>query len=145
MKCTTVIDKSREEEVIIYLHGERDIERRIRELLESESTELVGYGDGVVVKLRAEDIYSVSVEDGSAIADTVKGRLKLRQRLYVLEELLGSSFIKINQSCLVRIDAIERFDVSFGGALMVIMKNGRKDYVSRRQVKTVKERIGFKI
>ena len=52
-------------------------------------------------------------------------------------------FLKINQSCLVRVDAIERFSASIGGALSVHLKGGFKDYVSRRQMRSVKERMGF--
>jgi len=46
----------------------------------------------------------------------------------------------------VKVDElIKKFDVSFGGALTVIFKNGYTDYVSRRQMKIVKERIGFNL
>ena len=58
--------------------------------------------------------------------------------------MMSEDFLKINQSCIVSIDRIERFDVTPGGALTVIMKNGYKDYVSRRQMKAVKERLGIK-
>ena len=58
--------------------------------------------------------------------------------------MLGDDYLKINQSCIVNIKAIKQFDVSLGGSLMISLKNGYRDYVSRRQVKAVKERIGFK-
>ena len=66
-------------------------------------------------------------------------------RLYQLEELLDASFVKINQSSIVNVKKIERFEASIGGALLVILQNGHRDYVSRRQVKAVKERIGFRL
>ena len=145
MKCTTVIDKNREEEVLIFLHERREISDRIEELLSEDGRELIGYGEGCAVKLTVRDIFSVSVEDGKTYVTTERDRLQMRQRLYVLEELLGGDFVKINQSCLVRVKVIERFDASVGGSLMVTLKNGYKDYVSRRQLKTVKERIGLKL
>ena len=57
----------------------------------------------------------------------------------------GSDFVKLNQSCIVNIKKIECFDASLGGALKVTLKNGYRDYVSRRQLKAVKERLGLKI
>ena len=69
----------------------------------------------------------------------------IKERLYTVENTVGDSFIKINQSCIVNIDKIERFEASFSGALTVVLKNGYKDYISRRQLKIVKERIGFKL
>ena len=70
-------------------------------------------------------------------------KLRLHQRLYELEELGESNLIKINQSCIANTEKIDRFEVSFGGALAVVFKNGHRDYVSRRQLKYVKERIGL--
>ena len=39
---------------------------------------------------------------------------------------------------------IDRFNASIGETLLVIFKSGYKDYVSRRQIKNVKERMGIK-
>ena len=75
---------------------------------------------------------------------TEKEKLLVKQRIFQLESLLSDSFIKINQSSLANINYIKRFDASFGGSLLVIFKNGYKDYVSRRQTRIVKERIGIK-
>lgn len=145
MKCTTVIDKNREEEVIIYLREPRDISKKIEKLVAESVSEFIGYGDSSIVPLSRDMLFSVSVEDGKVIATTASERLQLRERLYVVEERLGDGFVKINQSCIVNLRQIERFDVSIGGSLLVILKNGYKDYVSRRQLKTVKERMGFKL
>ena len=60
-----------------------------------------------------------------------------------LEEKLPLDFVKINQSCLANIKKIERFSASVGGSLKVIFKNGHTDYVSRRQLRTVKEKLGI--
>ena len=143
MKCTTLIDPEREEEVVIYLQKESNISKLIEELVALESCSIVGYDGDAAVKLAPNEILAVYVENGKVYADTENGKLMLKRRLYVFEELLCDSFVKINQSCIVRVSAIKRFDVSFGGALMVSLSNGRKDYVSRRQVKAVKERIGI--
>ena len=83
------------------------------------------------------------VEEGKTYAVTEKGKYLLKLRLYQLEERLGEDFLKINQSCIVNVDMIESFKTSLGGSLMVTLKGGFRDYVSRRQLKTVKEKIGF--
>ena len=57
--------------------------------------------------------------------------------------LFNDNFIYINQSCLINISKIKCFDVNFSGALNVILKFGYSDYVSRRQVKNVKVRLGI--
>ena len=66
----------------------------------------------------------------------------VKKRLYELNELLGGMFTYINQSCLANLNLVDHFDASIGGTLFIIFKSGYKDYVSRRQIKNIKERIG---
>jgi DNA-binding LytR/AlgR family response regulator len=83
------------------------------------------------------------VEAGKVYAMTLNHKWQLKGRLYQVEELLPSSFVKINQSCLANIRKIQRFQSTIGGTLQVVFENGYVDYVSRRQLKTVKERLGL--
>ena len=144
MKHTTIIDPHREEEVVIYA-GKRT--REIEELesyLDRMGAELVGYGeDGQILPLRPAEIHCFIVEDSKVYALTDREKLTVRLPLYAIEEMLTEDFVRINQSCLGSIRRIARFDASIGGALMVTFENGHRDYVSRRQLKNVKERIGF--
>ena len=146
MKHTTIIDPHREEEVIIYA-GKRT--REIEELesyLDRMSAELVGYGeDGRILPLRPAEIHCFIVEDGKVYALTDREKLTVRLPLYAIEEMLTEDFVRINQSCLGSIRRIARFDASIGGALMVTFENGHRDYVSRRQLKNVKERMHIKL
>ena len=87
------------------------------------------------------EVYAFTVEDGHVTAITERGRLRVRERIYQLEETVGARFVKINQSTLANLSHVDRFDVTIGGALTVIFKNGYRDYVSRRQLRAVKERI----
>ncbi len=89
------------------------------------------------------DISCFFVENNKVYAMKKQEKLLIKQRLYQLEEQYSQKFIKINQSCLVNIDAIEKFSSSISGTLSVTLKNGYKDYISRRQLKIVKERIGI--
>ncbi len=141
MKITTVIDPTCEEEIIVRLKEERPIASRIAELIERLDTVLLGYSEGRIERLLPKDLVCVTVDGGRVYAVTADGRFTLKKRLYEIEELLGEDFVKINQSCLVRIDAIKCFETTFGGSLCVRMKNGFGDYVSRRQLKHVKERM----
>lgn len=140
-----VIDKNREEEVVLYLREPSGLAEKIERLVMSENSDLIGYGEGKIIPLAHREIYAVYVEDGKLYASAEKEKLRLYERLYELEEKLGDGFVKINQSCIVSVEKIERFEVSTGGSLMVLMKNGYRDYVSRRQLKIVKERIGFRL
>lgn len=143
MELKIIIDKNRKEEINIYAHSRNALIDQIEELVNNTPREIIGYCDEQVVKVPLNEIFCFTIEKGKLYCITEKEKFLIKQRLYQIEELIDKDFIKINQSSVANIRKIERFDASFGGSLMVIFKNGYKDYVSRRQIKLVKERIGF--
>lgn len=143
MKIRTVIDPAGREEIVIYSRSETDLEKRIEALLSEREKRIFGYRCGDAVPLSAETVDAFTVEDGRVMAVTSTERLRVRGRLYELEEELADSFVKINQSCLANISRIARCRAGVGGSLMVIFKGGFSDYVSRRQMKEFKKRMGF--
>ena len=144
MKCKIIIDPSKEEEVVVYAHKPSVITERIETFVENLSSELVGYSDTSIHPLRPEEVYCFMLEEGKLYAVTGENRFRLKERLYQIESAVGDDFIKINQSCIIQVSKIEKFTASRGGALMVILKNGYQDYVARRQLKFVKERLGIR-
>ena len=143
MKLKLIIDKNRDEEILIYAHEKTALVETIEQLVLQDNFELIGYADREAVRLNLAEICSFTVEDNRVFATTLKERYKLKYRLWQLEEKLPESFVKINQSCIANIRMIDRFDTSISGSLLVKFKNGSTDYVSRRQLKTVKERLGL--
>lgn len=143
MKVKTIIDKNKDEEIIIYAHERSSLIDEIESLVNSHSTQFIGYTDRVIRPLTLSEIYSFNVIDNKVYARLEKEVFLLKMRLYVIEDLIDNTFVKINQSCIVNIKKIKKFDSTFTGTLGVELKNGYKDYVSRRQMKVVKERIGI--
>ena len=144
MRVTVVIDESLDEEVIIHIKKENEIVERIRAIVKGDESELVGYNGNDIVRIKPEDASAFIVEDSRVYAIFAGKRLRLKSRLYEIEGILPESFIRINQSCIVNISMIKKFTVSIGASLMVELKCGYRDFVSRRQVKKVKERLGIK-
>ncbi len=144
MKCKIIIDPLLEEElVLIYAHERNSRIEEIEKIAVGSSNELIGYEDRNTFSfIDVNDVECFFIESNKVFAFAKNKRFLLKQRLYSIESTLDNDFIKINQSCIANIKKIERFEVSFSGALLVIFKNGHKDYVSRRQMKAVKERIG---
>ena len=147
LKCEIITDTQQKEGVYIYAkEGDEDAEK-IRAFVESLSRhKLIGYSERGARVLGPSEVYCFVVEEGKVYALIGNERYQIKERLYKIEETLeGGDFIKINQSCIVNIKVIEGFDASLGGALRVKLKNGYRDYISRRQIKAVKERLGLKI
>lgn len=144
MKYQLIIDTEKEESVVVTAHKISKLTDSIEAMVLSDNTKLMGYDDSKrVYPINLSEVLYFKVDDSKVYAQTNIGKLLIRKRLFELEELAGSGFVKINQSCIVRIKSIRRFDCSLFGTLLVEMSDGYKDYVSRRQMSAVKERIGI--
>ena len=143
MKFSLILGEEYEDEVVIYAKEENATVSAIRAICEKEEMNIVGYSDGGIYTLSPYEIDCFVSEKDQLFAYTAVGKLRIRSRLSKIEEELPTCFLRINQSCIANINMIERFDASFSGTLGVIFKNGYRDYVSRRNLKKVKERIGI--
>ena len=148
LKCKIINDTAHEEGVFIYAPaGDADAEkiRAFVESLSEQGQKLVGYNEREARVLLQDEITCFIVEDTKVYALVELEKYQIKERLYKIEERLDNDFVKLNQSCVANIRKIKGFDASLGGALRVTFKNGYRDYVSRRHLKAVKERLGLKI
>ena len=143
MKLRIVIDPNRDEEIIIYAHEKSPLVCEVEELVKNYSVDLIGYTENETVKLNLNDVYCFFTEDNKVYALTENEKYRLKSRLYQIEESLSDNFVKINQSCKANIKKIDKYKATGGGSLTVIFKNGYVDFVSRRNLKNVKERLGL--
>ena len=146
MKFTLRIDPECDEEIIVCAKERNALTDAIEALINKEKRHtppLVGYIGDDIIEIRPEEVYCFFIEDKKLYASLKRGDALIKKRLYEIEEMLGGDFIKINQSTVANMKLIDRFSVSIGATLTVHFKNGRRDYVSRRQMKAVKERLGI--
>ena len=148
LKCEIISDGQHEEGVFIYASADDVDAQKIKAFVESLSEgerKLMGYSECEARVLLQDEITCFIVEDTKVYALVELEKYQIKERLYKIEERLDNNFVKLNQSCVANIRKIKGFDASLGGALRVTFKNGYRDYVSRRQLKAVKERLGLKI
>ncbi len=143
MKIKIFIDKEKDEEIHIFAKEKTALIESIERLVLENDAELIGYKDREIIKISLPEVHFFAAEDNKIYAYTQEEKLWVKCRLYNLEERLTDNFIKINKSCIANLKKIKRFDASFGGAMQVTFKNGHTDFVSRRNLKNVKERMGI--
>ena len=143
MKCQTIIDEKREEEVFIYAQKRSSLVDEIERLVESNNLTIKGTKDDEIIIINPLDVTCFISQNNKVFALIGEKQYKIKERLYQLEEMMDENYIKINQSCLANIKRIDRFSSSLGGAIMVLFDNGYKDYISRRELKKFKERMGL--
>lgn len=142
MKLNVFVDKTQEERIDIYIKEKRQIVEDIENLI-SEENILLCYKNSEIYKVSFSEIILLTVENEKVAVFTEKDKFFIKERLYAAEEKLSSDFIRLNQSAIGNIRKIRKFDCSVSGTLKVTFINGLTDYVSRRQVKAVRERLGL--
>lgn len=143
MKFNLIIDKVKEEEVTVTVHERSALTEQIEALVKQHTgtDRIIAFAEDEMKQLSFADIECITVLDGKTYAiDVENKRYRLKQRLYELEELLPSSFIRINKSTLANEKRIARFAASFSGAVDAVFQCGYREYVSRRCFTEIKRR-----
>lgn len=100
----------------------------------------MGISDQKYYVLEPKDIYWFYAEDRKVIAQTTKGILEIKSRLYELETKLQSDrFVRFSKSTLANLQHVTSFEMSFSGSMCAHFSNGMKEYVSRKYVPLIKE------
>ena len=143
MKFKLIIDNKKEEEIVITAKERSTLIEQIESLVMEYSGQdkIPAYTEDEITKLLINEIECITVIDGKtyAIYNDAK-HYRLKQRLFEIEKLLPSSFIKINKSSIANETKIDRFKASFSGAVDAVFKCGFTDYVSRRCFAEIKRR-----
>ena len=96
-----------------------------------------------IVVLKPEDIYMVRVENGDTTIYGNKQKYRSRRRLYELSDQLGKKFMQISKTTLVNLSYLDSIEPGFSGTLLLKLKNGNKDYVSRKYLPEFKRYLGL--
>lgn len=142
MKLRLIIDKEKEEEVVVTVRERYPLIDEIEALISKHTDRIPGYAEDDIKMLSVSQIECVTVLDGKIYAiDSKNQRYRLKQRLYELEKQLPSSFIRINKSTLANKSALDRFTVTIAGSVDAVFKCGYTEYVSRRCFAQIKRRL----
>lgn len=144
MKFKLIIDKEKDEELIATVHERSPLTDQIEQLVmqHTGTDRIAAYAEDDIKMLPFADIECITILEGKTYAiDSHNKRYRLKQRLYELEDMLPSSFIRINKSTLANENRLERFTASFSGAVDAVFKCGYTEYVSRRCFAEIKRRF----
>ena len=145
MKLKLIIDKEKDEEVVITAHQRTALIDEIEALISKHTDRIPGYTEDNIKMLSVSQIECITVLDGKTYAIDHKNRCyRLKQRLYELEQQLPSSFIRINKSALANEARLDRFQVTYAGSVDAVFKCGYTEYVSRRCFAQIKRRFETK-
>ncbi len=145
MEFKLIIDKEKEEEIVVTAHSANDFVAKIEDLVlvYNGSEELTVYDEGELLRLPFQEIDYITVIERKTYAINSSGKqYRLSETLSAIEKKLPSYFIRINKSSIANERRIKAFKAVFRGSVDAIFKNGYRDYVSRRCFREIKRRYG---
>ena len=120
-----------------------DIQRIIDTFGSKEIPVIALQSNGDMVIIQPSEIYMVRVENGETKIYTEKKIYRSRKRLYEVGQQLGTQFMQISKSTLVNLYYMDSIEPGFSGTLLLKLKNGCKDYVSRTYLPEFKKYLGL--
>ena len=147
MNFRLIIDKTQAEEVVATVHERSALTDSIEALIleHSGQNKITAFTEDELLQLSFDQIECITVLDGKTYAIDTKGRqLRLKHRLYELEAMLPSNFIRINKSAIANETRLEKFTAAYSGAVNARFKCGYEEYVSRRCFASIKRRFNTK-
>ena len=129
---------------VIHTDKVTDEIRRMADLFSNSESPVTAFlNEEDIVVLQPKEIYMVRVEDGDTVIYGARQRYRSRKRLYELAEQLGKQFMQISKGTLVNLSYLDSVEPGFSGMMLLKLKNGCKDYVSRKYLPDFKHYLGL--
>ncbi len=117
--------------------------QRAMDILQAKDAPVLAERNGRTFLLAGQEICMVRVESGETRIYTEKEEFSTRKRLYEVLDQLGGGFLQISKACVVNLSCIRSVEAGFGGSLLLKMKNGLSEYVSRKYLPDLKSYLGL--
>lgn len=145
MKVKIQVDPAITDEYVeFHIRKITDDVSRFAEIMEKSDSILTGTDqyDRIVI-ISPDEIVALHAEKKWCRIFTDTADFSCRKRLYELEDLLGPDFMSISKSNIVNIRKIKSVEAVFNGMMLLHMKNGSKEYVSRTYLPDLKSFLGI--
>lgn len=128
---------------VIYTAAVTEEVQKVSDLLQQGSGPVTAFSEDRLVVLQPDEIYMVRVEDETTVIYSKENRYISRKRLKEIYAQVGDRFMQISKSTIINLKYLDSMEVGFGGTMVLKLKNGCKDYVSRFYLKTLKQYLGL--
>lgn len=97
--------------------------------------QIVGNKNNEIYLIDLEKVICFFSKDKNNYVKTKKDTYNVKHKLYELEDSLRQKgFIRISHSCIINVKQVECFDTSILGTILVKLKDGSQQTVSKRNV-----------
>ncbi len=144
MKVEIKISEDIEEAcAVIYAPSVSEEVLRAAALLEMKENIITAINDERISILQPKDIFMVRTENTGLCIYSRNKCYQSKKRLYEVKQQLGSDFMQISKSTIVNLKEIDYVEPFFNGSMEIALKNGSKDYISRKYLPDLKKYLGL--
>ena len=113
------------------------------DLLENGSGGITVTRDRSTYFCKLTQIYYIESVDKHTYVYTKGDCYESRDRLYELEEKLGTYYVRISKSMIVNLRKVRNVSAEPGGRMVAVLLNEERVIISRSYVKDIKRRLGI--
>lgn len=128
---------------VIYSNQMTEEIQQIYEKIQSGSNVITAIDNEQIIVLQPTEIYILRMENEQLVVYCQQKKYISGKRLYEMESLLGNQFMRISKSTIINLKKVTRIEPSFNGTMLVVLKNGMKDYISRKYLPAFKKYLGL--
>lgn len=128
---------------VIYSNQMTEEVQLIYDKIQSYSNVITAIDNEQIIILQPSEIYMLRIENEQLVIYCQQKKYISNKRLYEMENLLGSKFMRISKSTIINLKKLSSVEPSFNGTMLVILKNGDKDYISRKYLPAFKKYLGL--
>ena len=128
---------------VIYSNQMTEEVQRVYDKIQSNSNVITAIDNEQIIILQPSEIYMLRIENEQLVIYCQQKKYISNKRLYEMENLLGSKFMRISKSTIINLKKLSSVEPSFNGTMLVVLKNGDKDYISRKYLPAFKKYLGL--
>lgn len=128
---------------VIYASAVTEEVQKALELLGAAGTVIAAWEGDTLRIVQPEELYMVRIEGGETLLYGRNQRYRSRKRLYEIAQQIGNRFLQISKTTLVNLSYLDSVEAGFSGTLSLKLKNGCRDYVTRKYLKAFRNYLGI--
>lgn len=133
------------QELSITVHAKqwsKEIDTLVKKIKSPKAQKLFGEKDEQTIVLQPEEIDYIYSQHRKVFVAIGCSSFEVKYKLFEIEKLLeGHQFSRFSKSVIGNLEKINRFEVAFNGNLCVYFHSGQKEYVSRKYVQEIKQKL----
>lgn len=119
-----------------------ELEQLVKLMKKKQPKRLFGIEEDQTILLNPNEIDFVYAENRKVFAALEDRCIEIKMKLFEVEKNLAHAhFMRFSKSVIGNIDRIQRFELSFNGNLCVYFTSGNKEYITRKYVASIKDRL----